>query len=43
VYLHAVGRPAAGDVLIFGDGLDKTNYYGVSVSRDGRWLVVSAA
>jgi len=43
VYLHAVGRPAASDVLIFGDGLDKTNYYGVSVSRDGRWLVVSAA
>ena len=30
-------------MLIFGDGLDKTNYYGVSVSRDGRWLVVSAA
>ena len=42
VYLHAVGQ-AASDVLIFGDGLDKTNYYGVSVSRDGRWLVVSAA
>ena len=23
---------------VFGEGLDKTNYYGVSVSRDGRWL-----
>jgi prolyl oligopeptidase len=43
VYLHTVGRPAGEDVLIFGAGLDKTNYYGVSVSRDGRWLVVSAA
>jgi prolyl oligopeptidase len=43
VYLHAVGRPPEEDVLIFGEGLDKTNYYGVSVSRDGRWLVVSAA
>jgi prolyl oligopeptidase len=43
VYLHAVGQPAEEDVLIFGEGLDKTNYYGVSVSRDGRWLVVSAA
>jgi prolyl oligopeptidase len=43
VCLHAVGRPAEEDVLIFGEGLDKTNYYGVSVSRDGRWLVVSAA
>ena len=39
VYLHQVGTPASDDVLIFGDGLDKTNYYGVSVSRDGRWLV----
>ncbi len=43
VYLHMVGAPADEDVLIFGDGRDKTNYYGVSVSRDGRWLVISAA
>ncbi|HTT52429.1 MAG TPA: prolyl oligopeptidase family serine peptidase [Streptosporangiaceae bacterium] len=43
VYLHTVGAPDSGDVLIFGHGLDKTNYYGVSVSRDGRWLVIAAA
>ena len=43
VYLHTVGRPADEDVLVFGAGRDKTNYYGVSVSRDGRWLVISAA
>jgi prolyl oligopeptidase len=43
VYLHTVGTPDGSDVLIFGDGLDKTNYYSVSVSRDGRWLTVSAA
>ncbi len=43
VYLHTVGTAADEDVLIFGDGRDKTNYYGVSVSRDGRWLVISAA
>ncbi|WP_342778783.1 prolyl oligopeptidase family serine peptidase [Phytoactinopolyspora halophila] len=43
VYLHRVGTDTDGDVEIFGSGLDKTNYYGVSVSRDGRWLVVSAA
>ena len=43
VYLHTVGTPAEEDVLIFGAGRDKTNYYGVSVSRDGRWLVISAA
>jgi prolyl oligopeptidase len=43
VYLHTIGAPDESDVLIFGAGLDKTNYYGVSVSRDGRWLTVSAA
>ncbi|HTQ89472.1 MAG TPA: prolyl oligopeptidase family serine peptidase, partial [Streptosporangiaceae bacterium] len=31
------------DTLIFGDGREKTNYYGVSVSRDGRWLSISAS
>ena len=43
VYLHTVGTPDESDVEIFGAGLDKTNYYGVSVSRDGRWLTISAA
>jgi len=43
VYLHHVGSDAAGDALIFGDGLGKTNYYALSVSVDGRWLVISAS
>ncbi len=43
VYLHEVGAPADEDVLIFGSGRDKTDYYSVSVSRDGRWLMVSAS
>jgi prolyl oligopeptidase len=43
VYLHQVGSPAGDDVLIFGDGMEKTNYYSVWVSRDGRWLIVGAA
>ncbi|WP_166356128.1 prolyl oligopeptidase family serine peptidase [Phytoactinopolyspora limicola] len=43
VYLHRVGSDPADDVEIFGAGLDKTNYYSASVSRDGRWLVVAAA
>lgn len=44
VYLHRVGTdPDADDTLIFGDELDKTNYYGVAVSRDGRWLTVVAS
>ncbi len=43
VYLHQVGSPAGDDVMIFGAGMDKTTYYSVSVSRDGRWLVIGAA
>jgi len=43
VYLHTVGMAPESDTLVFGDGRDKTSYYGVSVSRDGRWLVISAS
>jgi prolyl oligopeptidase len=44
IYLHRVGTdPDADDVLVFGEGRDKTEYYGVGVSRDGRWLAVSAS
>ncbi|WP_406312991.1 prolyl oligopeptidase family serine peptidase [Streptosporangium sp. NBC_01639] len=43
VYLHRVGTSTEDDFLIFGDGLEKTNYYGVAVSRDGRWLQISAS
>jgi prolyl oligopeptidase len=43
VYLHRVGTPASEDVMIFGEGRDKTDYYRASVSRDGRDLVVTAA
>ncbi|TDD14295.1 prolyl oligopeptidase family serine peptidase [Nonomuraea diastatica] len=42
VYLHRVGTSTEDDVMIFGQNLKMTNYYGVSVSRDGRWLQVSA-
>jgi prolyl oligopeptidase len=43
VYFHRVGSDAeTDDILIFGDGMEKTNYYGVGVSRDGRWLSISA-
>jgi prolyl oligopeptidase len=43
VYLHRVGTDPTADVEIFGAGRDKTTYYGASVSRDGRWLMVAAA
>ena len=31
------------DGLVFGAGMTMTNYYGVEVSRNGRWLQVSAS
>ena len=43
VYLHQIGTPADDDMLIFGAGRDKTDYYSVSVSRDGRWLAIGAS
>ena len=43
VWLHRVGTSPDTDVEVFGAGQDRTSYYGVSVSRDGRWLVVSAS
>jgi prolyl oligopeptidase len=41
VYRHAVGADPRTDALLFGEGDDKTAYYGLETSRDGRWLVVS--
>ena len=43
VYLHHVGTSPDDDVLVFGAGMTMTNYYGVEVSRDGRWLQVSSS
>ena len=45
VWLHRVGTPWADDVLLEGDGFydDMTHYFGVQVSLDGRWVVVSAS
>ncbi|HTJ69343.1 MAG TPA: prolyl oligopeptidase family serine peptidase [Actinospica sp.] len=41
VYLHRLGTDPAEDVLVFGEGLDKTNFYGITVSRDGRWIGIT--
>ena len=43
VYLHRVGTSPDTDDLVFGAGMTMTNYYGVEVSRDGRWLQVAAS
>ncbi len=40
---HVVGTDPAQDTLVWGEGLDPTSYFGCSVSRDGRWLLVSAS
>ncbi len=43
LYLHVVGTAPETDALVFGEGRDKTSYYGASVSRDGRWLTLWAS
>jgi prolyl oligopeptidase len=43
VWLHRVGTDPETDAEVLGAGLDMTNYYGVTVSMDGRWLVVGAS
>ncbi|MBR8744867.1 prolyl oligopeptidase family protein [Nocardiopsis sp. MG754419] len=43
VHLHRLGTPVEEDPIVFGEGRDKTEYFGVSLSRDGRWLVLTAA
>ena len=43
VRLHRLGTDPETDVEIFGAGRDLRSYYGVRVSRNGRWLVVTAA
>ena len=43
VWLHRLGTDPDEDALVFGEGLDMTNYYGVTVSMDGRWLVIGAS
>ncbi|RZS89819.1 prolyl oligopeptidase [Motilibacter rhizosphaerae] len=43
VWLHRLGTSPEEDVLVFGEGREKTEYYGASVSMDGRWLTISAS
>jgi prolyl oligopeptidase len=40
IWLHQLGTDPATDVEIFGTGRDPRSYYGVGVSREGRWLIV---
>ncbi|MER6349384.1 prolyl oligopeptidase family serine peptidase [Streptomyces sp. NPDC001595] len=42
VRLHRVGTAPETDAVVFGEGRDKTQFYSVSVTADGRWLGVTA-
>ncbi|UED85104.1 prolyl oligopeptidase family serine peptidase [Streptomyces profundus] len=42
VYLHRVGTAPEADVPVFGEGRERTQFYSVSVTSDGRWLGVTA-
>jgi prolyl oligopeptidase len=43
VHRHLLGADPSADEEVFGAGHDRRTYFGVSLSRDGRWLVVSAS
>jgi prolyl oligopeptidase len=40
VFYHALGDDPAHDPLIFGEGRDPENWPNVSLSEDGRWLLI---
>ncbi|MFF3837653.1 prolyl oligopeptidase family protein [Streptomyces sp. NPDC001930] len=42
VCLHRVGTSPDTDAVVFGEGRDKTQFYSVSVTEDGRWLGITA-
>jgi prolyl oligopeptidase len=43
VWRHRLGADPSTDELVFGEGRDPRTYYGVSTSRDGGWVSISAA
>ncbi len=43
VFLHQLATSPDADAVIIGEGLEKTNYYAVSVSQDGHWLSITAS
>jgi prolyl oligopeptidase len=42
VYLHQLGSDPDTDVLVFGEGRDKAQFYDIAVTADGRWLTITA-
>jgi prolyl oligopeptidase len=43
VYLHRLGDDPAKDRKLFGDGRDMTDWPGVDLSPDGRWLAITVS
>lgn len=41
VWRHRVGSDPADDVMVFGEGAEKTAYFGVETSDDGRYVAVT--
>jgi prolyl oligopeptidase len=42
VYLHRVASDPSDDILVFGAEREKTQFYTVAVTPDGRWLSITA-
>jgi prolyl oligopeptidase len=43
VYFHLLGSPVESDNLIFGEGRDPEDWPGISLSNDGRWLLINVS
>src|SRR5882672_10274129 len=43
VFYHALGNDPAKDTLIFGEGRDPEDWPSVSLSNDGRWLLINVS
>lgn len=41
IFYHRLGDNPGNDVIIFGNGREKTDYLSAQASKDGRWLLVS--
>ncbi|HEX3790798.1 MAG TPA: prolyl oligopeptidase family serine peptidase [Pseudonocardiaceae bacterium] len=42
VYRHVLGTDASTDLLVFGAGRSRTQFYDLAVAPDGRWLALTA-
>ncbi len=43
VFLHHIGSPFVDDEVVFEGPADEERYYSLVISRDGKWLVISAS